>query len=212
MSRFPKFALFVLLTQLLASAAILLNVPVAREVLSFVCFVALTGMVTLPLLKIKPPTGSELLAYSCGLGLVILMVIGLAVNSLYPLVAEPLSTIPTLLALNLYMLAAIVAGYMAGRDSPLPESLPAEKKPGKKLRLLDGLYVAAIVFLPAMAVAGTWAMNQFGFNLILLLMIAAIAAVFLALLLSRDLPDGISSLFIVSSGVSLLLRSSLRSP
>jgi uncharacterized membrane protein len=207
MPRFAKFAFLVLLIQLLTSAAVLLNVPVARQALSLICFVALIGMVTLPLLKIKPSSGSELLVYSCGLGLVLLMVIGLAVNTLYPIISAPLSTIPMLIALNLYMLAAIACGLLMRRESPLPSGDPQEKKP----HMLPRLYAAAIALLPAMAIIGTWAMNLFGFNLILLLMIVAIAVIFIAILVNQDVPDGVNSLFIISSGVSLLLLYSMRS-
>lgn len=213
LSRFTKFALLVLMIQLLTLAAILLDVPVVRPVLSFVCFAALLGMVTLPLLKIKPSSGGELLVYSCGLSLVLLMVIGLAVNTLYPLISNPLSTLPMLLVLNLYMLAAIVLGYSLGRDSPVPEKAPARQPAlSVKQRMLPSLYVVGILLLPAMAVAGTWAMNTFSFNLILMAMIAAIAVLFVAILLTKDMPDGVSSLFIVSAAVSLLLLYSLRSP
>ena len=198
------FAALILVAQALTAAAILMNIPVLRQVLGFVCFVALLGMVTLPLIKVRCNSAAELLVYSCGLGLIGIMVIGLVLNTLYPFLSQPLSTIPMLVALNFYMCAALAAGFILKRsvpfDFPVQPSRPGSLK-----------YTAVIVLLPVLAILGTWAMNMYGFNLILMLLILAIAVIFIAALVDKDVPEGVYSLLILSASISLLLLYSLRS-
>jgi uncharacterized membrane protein len=98
---FARFAVPVIVVQALTAMAIILDVPLARQVLGFLCFIPLMGMATMPLIKVKCASKSEFLVYSCGLGIVVMMIVGLLVNSLYPLVDKPLSTAPMLVALYL---------------------------------------------------------------------------------------------------------------
>lgn len=190
--------------QALTAIAIILDVPLARQILGFLCFIPLMGMVTMPLIKVKCTSRSEFLIYACGLGIVMMMILGLLVNSLYPLINKPLSLAPMLIALNLYMLAALFLGVAFKRDVPY-QFEKAPMQPGTIK------YMLVISLLPAMAILGTWAMNVYGFNLILMLMILAIAIVFLAVLLDKQVPDGIYPLLVLASSLSLLLLYSMRS-
>lgn len=208
MASYGRFALGILSALALTVAAVLLDLPLVRQVMGIVCFILLLGMVTLPVLKVKCKSGSELLVYSAGLGLVLLMVIGLAMNTLYPVIQKPLSTNPMLLALSVYMLAAIAGGFILKRESPI-DFQPGEGQPWS---MKSFLYTTAIVTLPAIAVLGTWALNQFGFNIVLMFMILAIAVLFFMTLIDPKVPDGVYTLLILSASVSLLLLYSLRSP
>jgi uncharacterized membrane protein len=206
-SGYIKFAFLVLLVQAFTSASILLDVPVLRQVLGFACFIALLGMVTLPLIKIKCSSAGELLVFSCGLGLIGLMVIGLIMNTLCPILAHPLSLMPMLAALNLYMVLALVFGLILKRDGPYSPSGSA------KLPVpISSKYIICIAALPTLAVIGTWAMNLYGFNLILMVMILAIAIIFIIALADKSVHEGVYTLLILSASVSLLLLYSLRSP
>jgi uncharacterized membrane protein len=202
-TKFARFALPIIILEALASAAIILDIPFVRQILGFICFVPLLGMATLPLLKVKCRSNAELLVYSSGLGLVLLMVIGLIMNTLYPFIHEPLSVIPMLAALNIYMLVSLVSGLILGRDVPYEPSGERQHAPLK--------YLLAIAVLPALALLGTWAMNIYGVNLILIAMILAIVIVFLAVLMDRDVPEGVYPLLVLSASISLLFLYSLRS-
>lgn len=206
-SGYIKFAFLVLFVQAITSAAILRDVPVLRQVLGFACFIALLGMVTLPLIKVKCSSAGELLVYSCGLGLIGIMVIGLLMNTLYPILAHPLSLMPMLAALNLYMVLALVLGLILKRDAPYSFSGPAQLPVPRSLK-----YILCIAALPVLAILGTWAMNLYGFNLILMVLILAIAVIFIIALADKNVPEGVYSLLILSASISLLLLYSLRSP
>lgn len=210
--RFEKFAAIVLIMQALTTTAILMDIAVVRQVLGFICFIVLLGLVTIPLLNIRSTSKTEVLLYSVGLGLVLLMIIGLVVNATYPFIKEPLATLPMLIALNLYMVAALVAGIIFRLESPIPRTEEAETEevaPRKDIK--NTIYGALIVAFPAVAIIGTWAMNIGGSNLILMGMILSMGVLFVALLIDRKVPEGLYPLFILSASISLLFLYSLRS-
>ncbi|MCD1293716.1 hypothetical protein CUJ83_01735 [Methanocella sp. CWC-04] len=214
MPRFWRFAIFVLLMQAFASVAILTDMPLARQILGFVCFVFMLGLVTIPLLKLKKISKGEILIFSTGIGLVGIMVIGFIVNSLYPFIEAPLSTIPMLVALNLYMAGAVLYGLITKADSPLdiiPPETADEDEEINKIGLKEIIYWALIIAFPAMAIAGTWIINTSSSNIVLMAMILLVGITFIALLLDKKAPDGLLSLFILSASASLLFMYSLRS-
>lgn len=152
--------------QLLVDVAILINVPIARQVLGFIYLTFVPGTILLILFRLYSLNFVEKFLFSIGLSLVFVILLGLAVNQI-GLWLEPLAVLSTpilLIAMNSGVFSLCVLNYFLNRniqwnkkklDFPLP-------------------WLLTICF-PLLAILGTILVNFNGSNVILLLMIGIIA-------------------------------------
>ncbi len=163
-----KFLALLLLTLLLTDLSIVLDLPVLKPVLSFLFFTIVPGLLIFLVLK---PTQMELLkkfVMWVGLSIFLLMSVGLLLNSLYPLILEPLTLTPVLVALNMVLMVLISIVYWRNRnDFEICDLF------NFKLILKDKL-VSPLIFpflLPLLAILGTHLMNTTQNNILLLIML-----------------------------------------
>ncbi len=166
-----NFLAILLLTLLLTDLSIILDLPVLKPVLSFLFFTIVPGLLIFLILK---PTQMELLkkfVLWVGLSIFFLMSVGLLLNSLYPLISEPLSLTPILLTLNIVLIVLASTAYWRNRNNFEIYDLL-----NFKIILKDKL-LSPLVFpflLPLLAILGTYLMNTAQNNVLLLIMLILI--------------------------------------
>ncbi|HNS26215.1 MAG TPA: DUF1616 domain-containing protein, partial [Methanobacteriaceae archaeon] len=103
---------FLILTDL----SIILDIPFLREVFSFIFFSVVPGFLVILILNLKGMNPVKKVVLSVGMSISFLMIIGLALNSLYPLLNQPLSFTPVFVTLNLFVVLLSVAAYWRNRN------------------------------------------------------------------------------------------------
>ncbi|MHA1834908.1 MAG: DUF2206 domain-containing protein [Candidatus Baldrarchaeia archaeon] len=171
------FLLFILFLQLIVYVTVLLDVPVARQVIVFLYFIFIPGFVIVRLLKLNEIEWVEKLLLSVGLSVAFLMLTGLLINELGPLfgISEPLSTMPSLVFLN--TLIIIFAFVVCWRGDSI--------KLGSNEHLILSPLMLIFIILPILAIVGAMCVNAYGNNLLLLFMIMAISSLFIVCVLPK---------------------------
>lgn len=178
------------------------------KVLLFVCITLLPGVATLRFLRIKPRTLSAGLVYSFGLGVLVLMLSGLAANQLLPLlgVERPLEFLGVIVTWNVVALGLIGASIRSNTQPILLEPWSPAKW-SKHAWLLTFLSL----LLPGIAALGAFRLNNGGDALLAEAALCATAAVAsYAIIFRRRLPDGLLTWLIFVIGLTVLLMTSLR--
>jgi uncharacterized membrane protein len=137
--------------------------------MGFVYLTFVPGFVIVRLLKLDQLNDLEVMLFSTGLSIVFLMLVGLLVNEFGLLlgVLQPLSAVPLTIVLNSLIL---IGGFLA--------YLKCEEVKAWKSTFM-GKSLLPFMCLPFLSVVGAMFVNVYGNNLLLLLMIAAIALLFI---------------------------------
>ncbi|HEY0196101.1 MAG TPA: DUF1616 domain-containing protein, partial [Methanobacterium sp.] len=192
---------------ILTDLSIILNVPILREALSFIFFTIVPGFLVFLILNLKKINPVKKIVLSVGLSISFLMIIGLALNSLYPLLNQPLSFAPVFITLNLFVILLATAAYWCNRKA-LDDNF------GFKLDL-NGKLKAPLIFLflfPLLAILGTYLMNTAQNNILLLAMLILIPPYLVAVVYLRDrIHSNTYPLALWLIGLSLLLMHGLTS-
>lgn len=194
-----------LVVQLLVFSAILLNIPLLRQVIVFVYLTFLPGFLILRFFKPAEFTIVETVLFSSGLSIVFLMFLGLFVNEVYPAlgILQPLSPFPLLLS----GCAIIMALYFVGRRCQNNYSLISAVR---SLKFHPSFLL--LISLPFIAVLGAVLGATFGNNFVLLILVVLISLVVLCIFSRKLIPKTYYSFAILSISSSLLLQASLVSP
>jgi len=193
---------------LIADLAILLNIPVLRQVLGFLCFMIIPGILIIQILRLNKIVFTEWFVLSVGLNISVLMFFGLLINnsSLSLGYEKPLATIPLLISFNLVFVLLAFATYTLNKDAVF--SLP-----NLKLSTLEKVFLTAPVLFPALSIFGTHLMKTTDNNLILMVLLFLISAyIVFVCFLNQKFPKRLYPVVIFLISISLLLIFMLRFP
>lgn len=168
-----KEIVYLLLLLIFTDISIIADVPFLRQSLPFLFFSIVPGYLLVRSFGVRP---LEKFVLSVGLSLALLMFTGFFVNSLYPLVSKPLSLAPLLVSLNILMI--ILLFYRRGEDVRFSIG-------GEWRSMLSHPIVFYPLFLPVLTVLGSYMMNHYSNNLILLFMLFSIPVYIVGLALER---------------------------
>lgn len=179
------------------------QIPIAREALGFIYLTFLPGILVLKLLRLHDLGTVETTLYSVGLSLVVLMLTGLAANTIYPKIgyARPFSfgilfiTIIAVVQVLLY-LALILDRRYAGPD-PVLTQVPAVPA------------IPLLLLLPFIAIIGTHVRDEYHMVTFLFLLLVLISLVALASGFERLIPSSCYPLAVYSIALALLYHTSL---
>jgi uncharacterized membrane protein len=174
----------------------------------FICLSFLPGVALLRALRIRTRTFSAGVLYSFGLGILVIMLSGLAANQiLYMLgVQKPLELAGALGAWNIVTALLIVGSICINK-------LPVHIKPwrAKAFPKSAWLLAALSLLLPCLAALGAFRLNNGGDALLAMLTLGFVAVLIVyAILLRRRLPNELLVWLIFIIGLSVLLMTSLR--
>jgi len=196
------FFIYVLTIQILLYVVMAINVPIARQVIGFLYLTFIPGMVILKLLKLRNLDWTETILLSVGLSLAFLMIAGLLINELSSLVglSAPLSEVPLIVVISGVILLLSFFSFLTSKDYRFPVTGSFK----------FNLFALLFVCLPLLSVLGAIAVNAFGNNLILILMLLTVSVLIVLSTLSEKLfPPKIYPLALLMIAIALLFHTSL---
>ena len=195
--------LVIAVVHVLMYVAVGFDVPVLRQIISFVYLTFVPGFVLLKFIKSREINTLEIVLFSVGLSIAFLMFVGLLINELYPIigVSQPLSTIPILLTMSGLTLSLFIITFRQDFHRTL-DSISLDK-----IGKIPIVQAALLTFFPVFSVVT--AIYAKGAAPLLIL---AIAILFLASILSTKLvPAKLYPLLIFAVSLSLTLQLTLMS-
>jgi len=186
--------IYIILSLLIVNISIILNIPLLRQGLPFIFFTFIPGFLLLKILKIKTQL-SQLIVFSVALSVSFLYLIGLFVNMVFP--AKPLGY-SFLISSNLIVLFLT---FILRNEELFNFQATFDMSEIK-------FYIMGII-LPFLVILGSYLLNKFNSNLLILFSIAYLIAYIVIVL--RFKIEGLSYPFIIwILSLSLLFMVSLR--
>jgi len=151
---------------------VLLDIPIARQVISFLYLLIIPGFVLLRAIRIKDLDLIETILFSIGLSLAFLMLLGFSLNLLSSigLFADPLLMEPLITAIMIIVSTLIIVSYFVNKnDLQTGIGVPED---------FNILPLLPYFALPLTSAIGVMLVVAFGINYMLLLVILVIAILF----------------------------------
>lgn len=190
---------YVLFFQIFTDLVILLDVGVVRQIVAFVYLTFIPGIVVVKIFKWDREGTSTTILLSVGLSIALLMFVGFAINELVPLmgVATPLSIVPLLATMNLFVVLGCIQGFVRRVEFSTPERVVPRS-------------LLFLVFLPLLSVLGAFAVNVSGDPTILYFMIIAVSLLTVVVVVRRAfLPANYFPWVLLGLAVTLVFHTSL---
>ncbi len=200
-----KVMMIIPIMTLFANIAILLDIPILREIIVFIFLSFIPGFAILRLFKLKEISFLDTVLFSVGLSIAFVMFMGLLVNELYLFLgfSQPLSTIPLTVAISAFTLTVFFIEYR--RD--LSETLKLKTSFEGKLKNVFPLSII-LFLLPLLSAIGVLYLNVS----VILLSDAIIAALCVMSVVSRRLvPENLFPFLIFSISIALVCQVPLTS-
>ena len=183
--------------------AILLDVPIFREITVFVFLSFIPGFAILRLFQLKELSFLDIFLFSVALSIAFEMLWGLLVNALYLFLglSRPLSTIPLTAVMSAFVLTAFFIEY---RRNLSQTSSSSTLKTNFEITLKNVLFLSSIFLLvPLLSVLGVLYLNVH----LILISCATIAALCVMSVLSKRLiPENLYPILIFSISIALLCQ------
>ncbi|MEM3769705.1 MAG: DUF2206 domain-containing protein [Candidatus Bathyarchaeia archaeon] len=198
-----KTFLTLIALQLTANALILLNIPIVRQTFIFAYFTLMPGLLIIQLLKPKDLRKTEILTFSVGISVALLMFIGLFVNELgFSIgITRPLSLVPLLTALNIFILASTILVISKG-DYTILQKIKINEKP-------HTIHLLILLIITTSILGAIW-VTIYRNNTILMLTIALIAITFsIGLFSNKVFPPKSYKIAILGIALAILLHATL---
>jgi uncharacterized membrane protein len=194
------FLLAIIFLQVTIYISVIFNVNVLRQVIGVLYLSFVPGYLVVKLLKFR--FGAlETLTFSVGFSVAFLMLVGLFLNELgfMARILQPLSTVPLLVTLNMFVLILAILAYFRSEPPLLFNEFS-----------LGSFKWAFPLTLPlVLSVVGAMLVNVYNDNRVLLIMILAVSLIATVLTLKNKFPSKIYALATFVIGISLLYHSSL---
>lgn len=176
-----------------------LDIPIFKQIIFSIYLLFVPGILFLSLLKLEDLNDTEKILFSVGLSISILILIGFVINFIFPLlgISKPLSE----LNLNILIISLVLTLFVLSlKWGKVTFNLNINKS------FLNPLLF--LLLMPLLAVIGTYSMNFYNINIILVLLIFLLALV--PLFIAKDkLPKKLYPITILSVSIALLLHASL---
>ena len=203
-----SFLKIILAIQLAVWGAIGLNVaglqiPILRQLIGFIYLTFVPGILILRILKLHKLGNIETLLYTFGLSIATLMFTGLLMNTIYPFlgISGPISATPLIITISIVVLALCVLSYVRDKDFSDPSYID--------VRDIISPPVLFLCMIPFLAVFGTYLVNFYDNNILLMFLIVIIALIVILIAFDKFIPNRLYSLAIVMIALALLFHGSL---
>lgn len=211
--KYAGFLIIILFLLTVVNIMVLLDVPIARQLLGFSFFSFVPGIIVMEMLGLDELDLAEKVLLSIGLSVAFLMLGGCAINEFYLRESvlfgpfRPLSSLPLLVFLDSFVLVGAFLVYLKAPRARLATW-------GNKGAHAKGLPMYAVVMLlgilPMITILGTTWVNALGNNVILLFVTVAIPLVFaVGAIFQKLLPSKLYAFALFVVVIALLYSSSL---
>ena len=180
-----------------------LQIPILRQLIGFIYLIFVPGILILRILKLHKLGNIETLLYTVGLSITTLMFTGLFMNAGYPLfgISRPISITPLIITISVLVLILCVLCYIRDQDFSDQSYIDV-----KDVLSPPALFLCLIPFL---SIFGTYLVNFYHNNILLMLMIVVIALVVLSIAFDKLIPKNLYPLAVFVIAISLLYHCSL---
>lgn len=151
-----------------------IEVPFLRQIISFVYITFIPGYLLLRLLKIHKLSSLESFLYAVGLSLFFDMFVGFLMDISYPMFGitdKPMSEIPTIVTFTLAILLLSIWVYLRDKNYYNPDFI--------NLKDILSPQLLSLSLVPFMAIFGTYLVNYYRMNILLMIMLTTIALIVL---------------------------------
>jgi uncharacterized membrane protein len=163
------FSIQISLLCLILLDSINIQIPIIRQVFSFISLTFIPGILILRILKLHNLGNTKTVLYSVGLSIASLMLIGLFMNTVYPFIgiSKAISLLNLIITINLFIFLLCIFSYI--RDKNFSN---ANKVQIKEILSPSILFLCLIPFL---SIFGTYLLNGYGNNTIQMVLLLIIA-------------------------------------
>lgn len=203
-----KFLIFVLSIQLamwgtIGLDAINIQIPIIRPIIGFIYLTFIPGIIVLRILRLHNLGNIETLLYAIGLSLSTIMFTGFLMNIVYPLIgiSNPISFMPLIISMSAVVSILCILSYM--RDKEYSDSNYIE------LRDIFSPPVLFLCMIPFLAVFGTYLVNIYKDNIILLFLIVVVSLIVILIGFDKFIPTKFYPLAVFVIAISLLFHNAL---
>jgi uncharacterized membrane protein len=181
------------------------DIPILRQIVGFIFLTFVPGVLILRILRVHNVGIIESLLYSVGLSVTFVMFCGMAVNFLLPLlgISQPISAVPLIVTFSIFMLILMLAAYIRDRNFQAPTPINMGKLFSPAFLLL--------ILLPILAALGGYLVNYYQNNILLLVLILAIAAIVGLAAFGKFISEKIYPFAIIMIAIALLWHITLSS-
>jgi uncharacterized membrane protein len=179
-----------------------ISIPVFTQLIGFIYLTFAPGYLILRILKLHNLGNIRSVLYAAGLGITGTMLTGFLVNMIFPLfgILKPLSIIPLIGAMTLYVIILAFLSYIIDRDFNNPSFIDTED-------LLSPLTLFLCI-IPFLAIFGSYSVNFYNNNVISMLLFALIAVI-VSLAGFNKIPGKFYPFIVWIISISLLYASTL---
>lgn len=173
-----KLAYLILIMLFITDLLSFFQVPYLREIVTLLFFNTIPGLLILIILRLDKIEFIKKAVLSVMLSITFLLLVGMLINFLYPLIQRPLSFLPLILSMNVFLMLLLVITFKRNREVTLKDLLNYNIS-------LNNSFLSLLIFpvlFPFLAFLGTYFMNISGYNGFLLLLLILIP-IYLALIL-----------------------------
>lgn len=175
--KIKKFLMVILFFQLSLLGLFALNklgmdTPIIRPLIGFIYLSFIPGYLLLRILKLHNLCSIESFLYALGLSLFMDMFVGFLMNMLYPILGitdKPISEIPIVLTMAGVVFLLCIIAYLRDKNYNNPDFID--------LKDILNPQVLFLSLIPFMAIFGTYLVNYYHNNILLMIMIVVIALV-----------------------------------
>ena len=187
----------------IALDAIGLQIPIIRQLIGFIYLTFIPGIIVLRILKLHKLGNIETLLYTVGVSVAFVMFTGLFMNTVYPFFgnSRPISITPLIITISVAVLGLCVLSYIRDKDFSDPSFIDV----GNAL----SHPVLFLCLIPFLSIFGTYLMNFYHSNILLMLMIAVIALIAVLIGLDKFIPKNLYPFAVFVIAISLLYHTSL---
>lgn len=205
-----NWLILTLISLLAIDGIILANVPVLNQVLTNLYLLLIPGLLVLIILKLDGISFIKKFLISLGISITSLIFLGLVINSFYPVISRPLSLIPLLTIFNIMIIGLISIAYKFNKAGFNLNRLFDINLDIKNKSIVT--FIFPVIF-PIFAILGTYLMNTWENNIILLVMLLLISIyiIFLFYMKEERIPTSTYPFAVWMISLGLLLMHGLTS-
>ena len=180
-----------------------LQIPIIRQLIGFFYLIFVPGIIIFRILKLHKLGNIETLLYTVGLSIATLMFTGVFMNSVYPIfgISRPISITSLIITISVLVLILCILSYVRDKDFSDPSFIDV----GTVLSP-PALFLCLI---PFSAILGTYLMNFYQNNILIMILIVIIALVALLIAFNKFIPKNLYPLAVFVIAISLLFHRSL---
>lgn len=168
----------VLFFTVIASSYMGLDIPILRQIISFIYIAFVPGFVILRIFRLKNLDYTSTILFSFGLSLSFLMITGVLMSLIYPLfgVTQPLSFDSILITLTISIIILALISCIRNKNSNGKNEGTSIRREYKEfINFIKTAPALLLILLPLLAVLGTYLVNFYHNNVLLLILFILIS-------------------------------------